>query len=76
MAIGKRCIIRQKRAFAPVLVDAVKEGEDLNIYVMSDKLEADKEVTLLLRVMDFNGKVLTKKEYQGRGSGQCFHLIL
>ena len=36
-----------KRAFAPVLVDAVKEGEDLNIYVMSDKLEADKEVTLL-----------------------------
>jgi beta-mannosidase (EC 3.2.1.25) len=53
MAIGKRCIIRQKRAFAPVLVDAVKEGEDLNIYVMSDKLEADKEVTLLLRVMDF-----------------------
>ena len=25
----------------PVLVDAVKEGEDLNIYVMSDKLEAE-----------------------------------
>ena len=54
-----------KRAFAPVLVDAVKEGEDLNIYVMSDKLEADKEVTLLLRVMDFNGKVLTKKSIKG-----------
>ena len=54
-----------KRAFAPVLVDAVKEGEDLSIYVMSDKLEADKEVTLLLRVMDFNGKVLTKKSIKG-----------
>ena len=39
--------------------------EDLNIYVMSDKLEADKEVTLLLRVMDFNGKVLTKKSIKG-----------
>ena len=33
--------------------------------VMSDKLEADKEVTLLLRVMDFNGKVLTKKSIKG-----------
>ena len=33
-----------KRAFAPVLVDAIKEGDDLNIYVMSDKLEADKDV--------------------------------
>lgn len=55
-----------KRAFAPVLVDAVKEGEDLNIYVMSDKLEADKEVTLLLRVMDFNGKVLTKRVSRAR----------
>lgn len=65
MAIGKRCIIRQK-SFAPVLVDAVKEGEDLNIYVMSDKLEADKEVTLLLRVMDFNGKVLTKRVSRAR----------
>lgn len=32
---------------------------------MSDKLEADKEVTLLLRVMDFNGKVLTKKSIKG-----------
>lgn len=30
-----------------------------------DKLEADKEVTLLLRVMDFNGKVLTKKSIKG-----------
>ena len=39
--------------------------KDLNIYVMSDKLEADKEVTLLLRVMDFNGKVLTKKSIKG-----------
>lgn len=54
-----------KRAFAPVLVDAIKEGEDLCIYVMSDKLEADKDVTLQLRVMDFNGKVLDKKNIPG-----------
>lgn len=54
-----------KRAFAPVLVDAVKEGDELCIYVMSDKLEADKEVTLQLRLMDFNGKVLDKKEIKG-----------
>lgn len=54
-----------KRAFAPVLVDAVKEGDDLCIYVMSDKLEADKDVTLQLRLMDFNGKVLNKKDIKG-----------
>ena len=54
-----------KRAFAPVLVDAIKEGDDLNIYVMSDKLEADKDVTLQLRLMDFDGKVLKKKEIKG-----------
>lgn len=60
METGKPCTIRQ-RAFAPVLVDAIKEGDDLNIYVMSDKLEADKDVTLQLRLMDFDGKVLKKK---------------
>ena len=56
-----------KRAFAPVLVDAIKEGDDLNIYVMSDKLEADKDVTLQLRLMDFDGKVLKKKEIGADG---------
>lgn len=54
-----------KRAFAPVLVDAIKEGENLCIYVMSDKLEADKDVTLQLRLMDFGGKVLNKKDIKG-----------
>ncbi len=32
---------------------------------MSDKLEADKDVTLQLRLMDFDGKVLKKKEIKG-----------
>ena len=37
----------------------------MNIYVMSDKLEADKDVTLQLRLMDFDGKVLKKQEIKG-----------
>lgn len=54
-----------QRAFAPVLVDAIKEGDDLCIYVMSDKLESDKNVTLQLQLMDFQGKVLSKKQLPG-----------
>lgn len=53
-----------KRAFAPVLVDAIKEGDDLNIYVMSDKLEADKDVTLQLRLMDLTESI-KEKEIKG-----------
>lgn len=54
-----------KRAFAPVLVDAVKEGDTLGFYVLSDKLEGEKDAVLQLKVMDFNGKVLDKKEVKG-----------
>lgn len=54
-----------KRAFAPILVDAIKEGEALNIYVMSDKLEEVKDASLQLKLMDFDGKVLRKKLVQG-----------
>lgn len=54
-----------KRAFAPILVDAIKEGEALNVYVMSDKLEEVKDASLQLKLMDFDGKVLRKKSVQG-----------
>lgn len=54
-----------KRAFAPVLIDAIKEGEDLCFYVLSDKLTGDKSALLQLKLMDFNGKVLNKKEIKG-----------
>ena len=54
-----------KRAFAPVLLNAFKEGEDLCFYALSDELKDHKDATLSLKLMDFNGKVLAKKEVKG-----------
>ena len=49
-----------RRAYAPILLNAVKEGNQLNIYVMSDKLDAYPGATLQLQLSDFNGKTLKK----------------
>lgn len=53
-----------RRAFAPVLVDAIKEGNNLSYYIMSDRL-TDEELTLNLELMDFNGKVYRKQKVDG-----------
>ncbi len=54
-----------KRAFAPVLLNAFKEGNDLCIYTLSDELETFKNATLQWKVMDFNGKVLDSETIRG-----------
>ena len=56
---------QSKRAFAPILLNAFKEGDQLCIYTLSDELKDYKNVTLQLKVMDFNGKVLSKKNVKG-----------
>ena len=53
-----------RRAFVPVLVDAIKEGNNLSYYIMSDRL-TDVELTLNLEMMDFNGKVYRKQKVDG-----------
>lgn len=53
-----------RRAFAPVLVDAIKKGNNLSYYIMSDRL-TDEELTLNLELMDFNGKVYRKQKVDG-----------
>ena len=53
-----------RRAFAPVLVDAIKEGNNLSYYIMSDRL-TDEELTLNLELMGFNGKVYRKQKVDG-----------
>lgn len=53
-----------RRAFASVLVDAIKEGNNLSYYIMSDRL-TDEELTLNLELMDFNGKVYRKQKVDG-----------
>ena len=54
-----------KRAFAPVLLNAFKEGDDLCIYTLSDELQTVKNATLQLKVMNFDGKVLNSKLVKG-----------
>ena len=65
-----------KRAFAPVLLNAFKEGDELCFYVLSDELQNYKNATLQLKLMDFDGKVLNKKVVKGEvpaNSSAIFH---
>ena len=64
-----------KRAFAPVLVDVTREGDNLNFYLMSDKLE-DIDVVLDMKLMNFDGKVFRKTQKEGKltaNSSILFH---
>lgn len=51
-----------KRAFAPILINPLQRNDSLYIYLISDKLEPLKQYSMELKVVDFNGKVLTKKQ--------------
>ena len=54
-----------KRAFAPILLNAFKEGNELCIYTLSDELQTVKNATLQLKLMNFEGKVLNNKIVKG-----------
>lgn len=65
-----------KRAFAPIIINAIKEGDDLNFYIISDRLEDNDNVTLELKTIDFTGKVLVKDIVKGNikaNSSALFH---
>ena len=65
-----------KRAFAPIIINAIKEGDDLNFYIISDRLEDNDNVTLELKTIDFTGKVLAKEIVKGNikaNSSVLFH---
>lgn len=51
-----------KRAFEPLLINAVHEDGDLNIYLISDKLQSLSDLTLTMQLVDFNGKRLDKRK--------------
>lgn len=50
-----------KRAFAPLLINPIHENGNLNVYLLSDKLEDSSDMTLDMRLMDFKGKKLLQK---------------
>ena len=51
-----------KRAFEPLLINAVHEDGNLNIYLISDKLQSLSDLTLTMQLVDFNGKRLDKRK--------------
>lgn len=50
-----------KRAFAPVLINPLQQGDSLNIYLISDKLEPLEHHTLEMELINFAGKMLAKR---------------
>lgn len=56
---------QSRRAFAPVLVDAIREGDKLRYYVLSDVLQT-KDIVLQMELMDFKGKILRRHRIEGK----------
>ena len=62
----KALMYQSKRAFAPILINAIKEGDDLCVYLVSDELQERDDVRLYVELMDFDGKVHGKWAQSGR----------
>lgn len=61
----KALMYQSKRAFAPILINAIKEGDDLCVYLVSDELQDHDDVRLEVELMDFDGKVHGKWTQSG-----------
>lgn len=53
-----------KRAFAPLIINPIHEDGNLNVYLLSDKLEASEGLTLEMQLVDFSGKRLARHSVQ------------
>lgn len=62
----KALMYQSKRAFAPILINAIKEGDDLCVYLVSDELQDHDGVRLDVELMDFDGKAHGKWTQNGR----------
>lgn len=62
----KALMYQSKRAFAPILINAIKEGDDLCVYLVSDELQDRDDVRLDVELMDFDGKAHGKWTQSGR----------
>lgn len=61
----KALMYQSKRAFAPILINAIKEGDDLCVYLVSDELQDHDGVRLDVELMDFDGKAQGKWTQSG-----------
>lgn len=57
---------QSQRAFAPILINAIKEGDDLCVYLISDELQDRDDVRLTVELMDFDGKSHGKWTQNGK----------
>ena len=62
----KALMYQSKRAFAPILINAIKDGDDLCVYLVSDELQDHDGVRLDVELMDFDGKAHGKWTQSGR----------
>lgn len=67
---------QSQRAFAPVLINAIKEGDDLCVYLISDELQDRDDVRLTVELMDFDGKSHGKWTHSGKFSANTSMLFL
>ena len=61
----KALMYQSKRAFATILINAIKEGDDLCVYLVSDELQDHDDVRLDVELMDFDGKAHGKWTQSG-----------
>lgn len=67
---------QSQRAFAPVLINAIKEGDDLCVYLISDELQDRGDVRLTVELMDFDGKSHGKWTHSGKLTANTSMLFL
>lgn len=69
-----------KRAFAPIHINPVQQGDSLCVYLLSDRLDAMDQMTLEMQLIDFAGKqlrksVLLKSVLVPANSSQCVYKL-
>lgn len=52
-----------KRAFAPLALNTIQEGENVNVYLLSDELRDYENLVLDYEIIDFHGKKLKKGSF-------------
>ena len=67
---------QSQRAFAPVLINAIKEGDNLCVYLISDELQDRDDVRLTVELMDFDGKSHGKWTQNGKLTANTSMLFL
>lgn len=53
-----------KRAFSPLVADVVRQGDTLQVWLMSDRLQDMDGMTLEMQLTDFYGKLLRKEKHR------------